>query len=65
MTHQHANYKQLRALRRTGAFQGNNHATMPSKWLIIAFIGTIAPLMVALLVFGYCHMVVIIAKGTL
>jgi hypothetical protein len=42
MTHQHANYKQLRTLRRTGAFQGNNHATMPSKWLIIAFIGTIA-----------------------
>ena len=24
MTHQHANYKQLRTLRRTGAFQGNN-----------------------------------------
>ena len=59
------NTRQLRTMRRTGAFQGNNPATMPSDLLTIAFLGTIAPLMIAFLVFGYCHMVVIIAKGAL
>jgi hypothetical protein len=57
------NYSELRVLRRNGAFNTANPATMPLNCVITVILGTIAPLMVAFLVFGYCHLLVILAKG--
>lgn len=61
--HTHINYKELRLMRKQGDFDTPNPATMPFNCAVMAILAIILPLCVLALVFGYCHLLVIIAKG--
>ena len=57
------NYHKLRIMRKQGEFDTPNPAKMPFNCAIMAILGLILPLCVLALVFGYCHLLVILAKG--
>lgn len=61
--HTHINYKELRLMRKQGDFDTSNPSKMPFNCAVIALLALILPLCVLALVFGYCHLLVILAKG--